>query len=81
MPSSQGRLLEKYKFDPKGISGIFAGYEMKSGMNWSRQYRVWNLETFVIQSLVFDAKRPIKKLNRSQLTKIVVFMNPIEFPF
>ena len=80
MPSSQGRMLQKHKFDPKGIPGIFAGYEVKPGMNWSRQYRVWSLETFTTQSLAFDARRPIRKLNRPQLTDTVVLMNPIEFP-
>ena len=30
MPSSQGRVLQKHKFDPKGIPGVFAGYEVKS---------------------------------------------------
>ena len=38
MPSSHGRVLQKYKFDPKGISGVFAGYEVRPGMTWSRQY-------------------------------------------
>ena len=80
MPSSQGRVLQKHKFDPKGIPGVFAGYEVKPGMNWSRQYRVWRLETFTTQSLAFDARRPIRKLNKPQLTETVAFMNPIKFP-
>ena len=41
---------------------------------------VWSLETLATQNLAFDARRPIRKLNRPQLTETVVFMNPIEFP-
>lgn len=79
-PSSQGRALQKHNFDPKGIPGVFAGYEVKPGMSWSRQYRVWSLETFTSQSLAFDARSPIRKLGKPQLTETIVFMNPIEFP-
>lgn len=64
MPSSQGRALQKHKRDPKGIPGVFANYEVKPGMNWSRQYRVWGLETFTNQSLAFDVRRPIRKLGK-----------------
>ena len=72
--------IQEHKFDPKGIPELFAGYEVKPGMNWSRQYRVWSLETFTNQSLAFDARRPIRKLNKPQLTETSVFMNPTEFP-
>ena len=49
-------------------------------MNWSRQYRVWSLETFTTQSLAFDARRPTRRLNKPQLTETLVFMNPTKFP-
>ena len=75
--SSRQAVEEEYC---RKIPGVFAGYEVKPGMNWSRQYRVWSLETFATQSLAFDARRPIRKLNKPQLTETVVFMSPIEFP-
>ena len=29
------------KFDPKGVPGIFAGYVITTGQQWSRNYKVW----------------------------------------
>ena len=31
------------KFDPKGIPGIFAGYVITTGQQWSRKYKVWDI--------------------------------------
>eukprot|EP00435_Cladocopium_sp_Y103_P020509 s934_g5.t1 len=39
-PSGARAVEQKHKFDPKGIPGIFAGYELAPGLHWSRKYRV-----------------------------------------
>ena len=34
---------EKEKFEPRGETGIFAGYVLSTGMHWANKYRAWTL--------------------------------------
>ena len=36
-PSDARKAEAPSKFSPRGIAGVFAGYVLKSGMNWGRQ--------------------------------------------
>ena len=67
------------KFDPRGIPGIFAGYEINSGHRWSRKYHVWALNEFANISLAFDAKVSMK-LRNLYITEVVVAGKDVEFP-
>ena len=40
-----------HKFDPRGVTGVFAGYEIVSGNRWGGHYYVWDLRDFVDKSL------------------------------
>ena len=51
------------------IPGIFAGYEITTGLGWSNKYLVWAIEDFVEQNLAYDADRPIMKLLTPHVTE------------
>ncbi|CAE7786659.1 unnamed protein product [Symbiodinium sp. KB8] len=58
------------KFDPKGIPGIFAGYVIATGQQWSRKYKVWDMAEFAGVNLSMDAAVP-RKLAQPYLTEVV----------
>ena len=68
-----------HKFDPKGIPGIFAGYVVTTGQNWSRKYRVWDMKEFANVNLSMDAAVP-RKLAQPYQTEVVFFPKEITFP-
>ena len=43
---SDARGDKREKFEPKGETGIFAGYKLRSGLHWARKYRAWTLTSF-----------------------------------
>ena len=43
-PSGARNVEQKHRFDPMGIPGVFAGYDLAPGLHWSRKYRVWTLD-------------------------------------
>ena len=53
---------QKHKFDPMGIPGVFAGYDLAPGLHWSRKYRVWSLADWTKQDLAYNTGAPIRKL-------------------
>eukprot|EP00435_Cladocopium_sp_Y103_P004359 s6090_g1.t1 len=79
-PSGARAVEQKHKFDPKGIPGIFAGYELGPGLHWSRKYRVWALTDWSKQSLAYNAGKPIPKLKTPHYTERVELREPLEFP-
>ena len=68
-----------HKFYPKGIPGIFAGYVVTTGQNWSRKYRVWDMKEFANVNLSMDAAVP-RKLAQPYQTEVVFFPKEITFP-
>merc|ERR1711978_184885 len=42
------------KWDARSRLGVFAGYRMKSGYEWSKRYLVWDLDAFVDANLRAD---------------------------
>ena len=59
------------KFDLKGIPGIFAGYVITTGQQWSRKYKVWDMAEFAGVNLSVNAAVP-RKLAQPYLTEVVV---------
>ena len=80
-PSGARAIEQDHKLDPDAIPGIFAGYEVTTGLGWSNKYLVWALEDFVEQNLAYDADRPIMKLLSPHVTEKVEVVGDIEFPF
>ena len=68
-----------HKFDPKGIPGVFAGYVVTTGQNWSRKYRVWDMKEFANVNLSMDAAVP-RKLAQPYQTEVIYFPKGITFP-
>eukprot|EP00435_Cladocopium_sp_Y103_P024984 s2746_g6.t1 len=79
-PSGARAVEQKRKFDPKGIPGVFAGYELASGLHWSRKYQVWSLTDWTKQSLAYNAGKPIPKLKTPHYTERVEMKEPLESP-
>ena len=67
------------KFDPKGIPGVFAGYVITTGQQWSRKYKVWDMAEFAGVNLSMDAAVP-RKLAQTYLTEVVVLPDDLVFP-
>ena len=79
-PSTAREIEQDHKFDPDAIPGIFAGYMIGTGMNWSRKYKVWAMSDFATQNLAYDAERPVKKLMAPHITEKLFIEDAIEFP-
>ena len=79
-PSGARSIEQDHKMDPDAIPGIFAGYEVTTGLGWSNKYLVWALEDFVEQNLAYDADRPIMKLLTPHVTEKIEIVGGIEFP-
>ena len=71
---------QAHKFDPKGIPGVFAGYEIAPGVNWRRQYMAWALSDMTKQNYSFNAKTIIDKLRHPHLTEKIEVHLPLTFP-
>ena len=79
-PSGARNVEQKHKFDPMGIPGVFAGYDLAPGLHWSRKYRVWALSDWAKQNLSYDTSSPIPKLKTPHYTERVELKEPLEFP-
>ena len=55
-PSGARANEQAHKFDPKGIPGVFAGYEIAPGVNWRRQYMAWALSDMTKQNYSFQCQ-------------------------
>ena len=79
-PSGARANEQAHKFDPKGIPGVFAGYEIARGINWRRQYMAWALSDMTKQNYSFNAKTTIDKLRHPHLTEKIQVHLPLTFP-
>jgi hypothetical protein len=72
---------ELRKDDPKTLVGVFAGYAIKPGYNWSGDYLVWALEDFVNADLSRKATHIGNKLLKPHWTRRCwLYEDKIEFP-
>ena len=67
------------KFDPKGIPGIFAGYVITTGQQWSRKYKIWDMAELANVNLSMNAAVP-RRLAQPYLTEVVVLPEELVFP-
>ncbi len=42
------------KWEARGRIGIFAGYRMKNGYEWTKRYQVWDLDAFLDVNLAVE---------------------------
>ena len=79
-PSDARSRSQDAKFDPKGLVGVFAGYVIEAGNNWSRRMLVWNLQDFAKVNLAYDCEQVPMSLKRPHVTERVELDIPISFP-
>ena len=79
-PSDARSRNQDTKFDPKGLVGVFAGYVVEAGNNWSRRMLVWNLQDFAKVNLAYDCEQVPMSLKRPHVTERVELDSPITFP-
>ena len=79
-PSDARSRSQGTKFDPKGLVGVFAGYVVEAGNNWSRRMLVWNLQDFAKVNLAYDCEQVPMSLKRPHVTERVELDSPITFP-
>jgi hypothetical protein len=80
-PSGARTNEQGHKFDPKGIPGVFAGYEIAPGVNWRRQYMAFvrhDKTELLVDS--FNTKTTIEKLWCPHLTEKIEVHYPLTFP-
>ena len=79
-PSDARKAESPSKFSPRSIPGIFAGYEISTGMKWSRKMLVWSMATMSTINLSFDLEKvPLRAID-PHVTEVVVLVEAIEFP-
>ena len=78
-PSAARKRDQSHKFDPKGILGIFPGYEITTGVKWSRLYKVWAASDMTKQNYPFDFIEKLK-LKHPHLTERIAMHLPVTFP-
>ena len=78
-PTNTREKTNGHKFGPKAIPGIFAGYVLTVGQNWSRKYRVWGMKEFANVNLSMDAAVP-RKLAQPYQTEVVYVPEEITCP-
>ena len=79
-PSDARERVQRSKFDPKGLYGVFAGYVIESGNKWSRRMLVWNLQDFAKVNLAYDCEKAPMSLQKPHVTERVELELPITFP-
>ena len=79
-PSEARKAESPSKLSPRSIPGVFAGYEISTGMKWSRKMLVWSMATMSTINLPFDLEKvPLRAID-PHVTEVVIMVEPIEFP-
>ena len=60
--------------------GVFAGYELESGMRWSGKMLVWEVDKFLDANLTMRCKSVPTSLRRPHVVDKVVMVYPLAFP-
>ena len=79
-PSEARKSEAPSKFSPRSIPGMFAGYEVTTGMKWSRKMMVWSMSVMSTVKLAFDHEKLPLRLVDPHITEVVVPVEPLEFP-
>ena len=78
---SDARGDKREKFEPKGKTGIFAGYNLSSGPHWARKYRAWALTSFAGADLSIRKAKIPPRLRQPHQAERIVLKNQFLFPF
>ena len=71
---------DTHKFAPRSMRGVFAGYELESGMRWSGKMLVWELDKFLDADLTMGSRTVPMSLRKPHIVDKVVMVYPLAFP-
>ena len=71
---------KREKFEPRGETGIFAGYVLSTGMHWANKYRAWALTAFAGAELNIKKAKVPPRLRMSHQTERMILKSPLTFP-
>ena len=77
---SDARGDKREKFEPKGETGIFARYNLNSGLHWARKYRSWTRTSFAGADLSIRKAEIPPRLRQPRQTERIILKIPISFP-
>ena len=63
---------DTHKFAPRSMRGVFAGFELWSGMRWSGKMLVWELDKFLDADLTMECKSVPMSLRRPHVVDEVI---------
>ena len=78
---SEARGEKKEKFEPRGETGIFAGYVLSTGMHWANKYRAWALTAFAGAELNIKKAKVPPRLRMPHQTERMIPKSPLTFLF
>ena len=77
---SEARGEKREKFEPRGQTGIFAGYVLSTGMHWANKYRAWALTAFAGAELNIKKAKVPPRLRMPHQTERMILKSPLTFP-
>ena len=77
---SEARGEKREKFEPRGETGIFAGYVLSTGMHWANKYRAWALTAFAGAELNIKKAKVPPRLRMPHQTERMILKSPLTFP-
>ena len=77
---SEARGEKREKFEPRGETGIFAGYVLSTGMQWANKCRAWALTAFAGAELNIKKAKVPPRLRMSHETERMILKSPLTFP-
>ena len=77
---SEARGGKREKFEPRGETGIFAGYVLSTGMHWANKYRAWALTAFAGAELNIKKAKVPPRLRMPHQTERMILKSPLTFP-
>ena len=77
---SEARGEKREKFEPRGETGIFAGYVLSTGMHWANKCRAWALTAFAGAELNIKKAKVPPRLRMPHQTERMILKSPLTFP-
>ena len=77
---SEARGEKREKFEPRGETGIFAGYVLSTGMHWANKCRAWALTAFAGAELNIKKAKVPPRLRMPHQTERMTLKSPLTFP-
>ena len=75
---SEARGGKREKFEPRGETGIFAGYVLSTGMHWANKYRAWALTAFA--GAEHQKGKGSTSVENAALTERMILKSPLTLP-